>query len=116
MRFTFCVACGNTRALAHLHLAGRNDAIITLCANCCAELPRVSGRPVTAHGAKVLAGQARARAAGRRVGKQGNPAATEEAIILALRAQGLGIIAIRTKLRCGSNRVQAVIARAEKPT
>ena len=101
--------------MRNLHLAGRNDAIITLCANCCAELPRVSGRPVTAHGAKVLAGQARARAAGRRVGKQGNPAATEEAI-LALRAQGLGIIAIRTKLRYGSNRVQAVIARAEKPT
>ena len=57
---------------------------------------------------RVHAGLARARAQGKHIGRRRTTGATDDAI-LKLRAQGLGVHAIRKRLGCGAGRVQAVI-------
>ncbi len=60
---------------------------------------------------RVLAGQARARAQGRRIGRPPVTPATEEKI-RKLRAQGLGVQKIRKELGIGAGVVQRVLAAA----
>jgi DNA invertase Pin-like site-specific DNA recombinase len=60
---------------------------------------------------RIHAGLARARAQGKRSGRKRSPGATDAAI-LALRRQGLGILAIGRKLKCGTARVRAVVQAA----
>jgi DNA invertase Pin-like site-specific DNA recombinase len=58
---------------------------------------------------RVAAGLARARASGKRLGRPRAKRATD-ARIRALRAQGMGMVAIARKLRCGGGTVQRVLA------
>lgn len=60
--------------------------------------------------ARTLAGLARARAQGTRLGRPCVPPETEQAI-LRLRAQGMGIHAIRKALAVGASTVQRVLSR-----
>lgn len=59
----------------------------------------------------IHAGLARARAEGKHLGRRRTPGATDAAI-LTLREQGLGILKIGRKLRCGTARVQATLRAA----
>ena len=60
---------------------------------------------------RIYAGLARARAEGKHLGRRRTPGATDAAI-LTLREQGLGILKIGRKLRCGTARVQATLRAA----
>ena len=60
---------------------------------------------------RIHAGLARARAEGKHLGRRRTPGATDAAI-LTLREQGLGILKIGRKLRCGTARVQATLRAA----
>lgn len=57
---------------------------------------------------RIYAGLARAREQGKQPGRRRAAGATDAAI-LKLRKQGMGILAIGRKLRCGTARVQAVV-------
>ena len=60
---------------------------------------------------RIYAGLAPARAEGKHLGRRRTPGATDAAI-LTLREQGLGILKIGRKLRCGTARVQATLRAA----
>ena len=57
---------------------------------------------------RINAGLARARAQGKHLGRKRTLGAPDHAI-LKLRNQGLGMVAIGKRLRCGTARVQAVV-------
>ena len=60
---------------------------------------------------RINAGLARARAQGKHLGRKRTLGAPDHAI-LKLRYQGLGLVAIGKRLRCGTARVQAVVKEA----
>lgn len=60
---------------------------------------------------RINAGLARARAQGKHLGRKRTLGAPDHAI-LKLRNQGLGMVAIGKRLRCGTARVQAVVKEA----